>query len=65
MSAGRLCRREVQVASLGESVRAVAQRMREQNVGTVVVLDEARPAAGILTDRDLALRVLARTRTRR
>jgi CBS domain-containing protein len=59
MSAGRICRREVQVAGLGESVRAVAQRMRERNVGTVVVKDERGRPAGILTDRDLALRVIA------
>jgi CBS domain-containing protein len=59
MSVGRICRREVHVATLGESVRAVAQRMREHNVGTVVVKDERGRPAGILTDRDLALRVLA------
>jgi CBS domain-containing protein len=59
MSAGRICRREVHVASLGESVRAVAQRMKERNVGTVVVQDERGRPAGMLTDRDLALRVLA------
>lgn len=59
MSAGRICRREVFVAGLGESVRAIAQRMREENVGTVVVRDERGRPAGILTDRDLTLRVLA------
>ncbi len=59
MSAGRICRREVYVASLGESVRAVAQRMREHNVGTVVVKDESGCPTGILTDRDLAVRVVA------
>jgi CBS domain-containing protein len=59
MSAGRICRREVHVAGLGESVRAVAQRMRELNVGTVVVKDERGRPAGILTDRDLAVRVIA------
>jgi CBS domain-containing protein len=59
MSVGKVCRREVQVAGLGECVRAVAQRMREANVGTVVVQDERGRPAGILTDRDLALRVIA------
>ena len=59
MSVGSLCRREVHVAGLGESVRAVAQRMREHNVGTVVVRDEKERPAGILTDRDLVLRVMA------
>jgi len=62
MSAGRICRREVHTAALGESVRAVAKRMREVNVGTVVVMDERGRPAGILTDRDLAMRVIAEER---
>jgi CBS domain-containing protein len=62
MSAGSICRRDVYVAGLGESVRAVAQRMREHNVGTVVVRDEKDRPAGILTDRDLVMRVMAEDR---
>ncbi len=59
MSAGSICRREVLVAGLGESARTAAQRMREHNVGTLVVRDENGRPAGILTDRDLVLRVMA------
>jgi CBS domain-containing protein len=42
-----------------ESVRAVAKRMGEYRVGTVVVVDDARRPIGILTDRDIALRCVA------
>ena len=46
------------VAELDESAAAAAQRMRDFRVGCVVVVRNARPV-GILTDRDLALRVVA------
>ncbi len=59
MSVGRLCTRCVDLADLEESVQAAAQRMLERNVGTLVVLNIVRRPIGILTDRDLALRVLA------
>lgn len=62
MSIGRICRREVHVASTTESARAVAERMREHNVGTMVVLDERKRPAGVVTDRDLVLRVMAEGR---
>jgi CBS domain-containing protein len=41
-----------------ESVRAVAELMRECNVGSVVVVEAGRPV-GFVTDRDLTLSVLA------
>ncbi len=37
-----------------ETVAAVAARMRDHNVGTVVIVEDRRPI-GIVTDRDLAL----------
>jgi CBS domain-containing protein len=40
------------------SVRAVAQMMRERNVGSVVLLERGRPV-GFITDRDVALSVVA------
>jgi CBS domain-containing protein len=46
------------VAELGESAATAARRMRDYRVGCVVVVREARPV-GIITDRDLALRVVA------
>ncbi len=46
------------VAELNESAAMAARRMRDFRVGCVVVVRNARPV-GILTDRDLAIRVVA------
>jgi CBS domain-containing protein len=54
--------RSVQVASPEETVRAVTERMAEAGVGTVVVLGGDGRPAGILTDRDVALRCVAQRR---
>jgi CBS domain-containing protein len=40
------------------TVREIAEMMRERNVGSVVLIEEHRPV-GFLTDRDLAVSVLA------
>jgi len=58
MSVGKICSREVHLAEFRESVQTAAERMLERNVGTLVVLDGERRPVGMLTDRDLALRVL-------
>jgi CBS domain-containing protein len=63
MKAGELCTRTVVTAELGESVIDAARRMTDHDVGTLVVVDQrdgvARPV-GIVTDRDLVTRALAR-----
>lgn len=59
MSVGRICVREVNVASPEESVQVIARRMADRRVGTLIVLDDAKRPCGLLTDRDLVLRVLA------
>ena len=41
------------------SVRAAAESMRKEGVGCLVVEDETHAPVGIVTDRDLALRVVA------
>jgi CBS domain-containing protein len=59
---GEICNREVVFARPNESVRSAALLMREHHVGSLVVVDEAggRPIpAGILTDRDIAVGVVA------
>jgi CBS domain-containing protein len=58
MSVGKVCVRTVVTARPEESVTAAAKRMRQYNVGTLVVVDRQHPV-GILTDRDLVLRILA------
>jgi CBS domain-containing protein len=45
-----------------ESVSAAARRMADRGVGTLVVLNSAGAPAGLVTDRDLVLRVLAASR---
>jgi CBS domain-containing protein len=59
MSVGRICCREVNLAGPDESVRAAAQRMGKTGVGTLIVLDARRRPIGIVTDRDLVVRVTA------
>jgi CBS domain-containing protein len=45
----------------GESVSAAARAMKQHGVGTVLVLVGGRPS-GLLTDRDITVRVLAEDR---
>ncbi|MBX6313776.1 MAG: CBS domain-containing protein, partial [Isosphaeraceae bacterium] len=59
MSVGRICTRYVDLADAKETVQAAARRMLERKVGTLVILDAAKVPVGLLTDRDLVLRVLA------
>ncbi|MGE3776603.1 MAG: CBS domain-containing protein [Pirellulaceae bacterium] len=60
MSVGRLCVREVDVAHRDESVWHGAERMHQRSVGTLVVVDSDRRPVGIVTDRDLVERVIAK-----
>ena len=46
-------------AQLEESVRSVAERMRQRSVGALVVLNTSNTVVGIVTDRDLVVRALA------
>ncbi len=59
MSVGRICTRVVDLADPEETVQAAAQRMWERKVGTLVILNPAKEPVGLLTDRDLVVRVLA------
>jgi CBS domain-containing protein len=63
MSVGRICQRDVFFAEPHENVLAAAQRMREHNVGTLVVLNNARKPLGVLTDRDIVAQVVAENRS--
>jgi CBS domain-containing protein len=48
----------VVTADAGDSLRAVGELMRDRNVGSVVITEHQR-AVGVITDRDLALAVVA------
>lgn len=54
------CRRDPCTALADESVREAARRMEERGVGSLVVVDDARRPIGMVTDRDITLRVLLR-----
>jgi CBS domain-containing protein len=58
MSLERFTRKEVVVARPEESAADVALKMENEHVGAVVIVDLGRPI-GIITDRDLALRLVA------
>ena len=62
MAVGRICVREVDLAEISESAQVAAQRMHDRNVGTLVVANAERKPIGIITDRDLAVRVVAKGR---
>ena len=63
MNAGEICSRDVVVCSGSDTVLEAAVLMREQHTGDVVVVEE-RPHGpipiGILTDRDVAVGVVAK-----
>lgn len=59
MFARDICVRNVDTATRDESVQAAAERMHTRNVGTLVVVNDREEPIGMITDRDLALRVVA------
>jgi CBS domain-containing protein len=61
MSVGHVCVRTVVTVRPEESVTAAAQRVWQYNVGTLVVVD-GKHLVGMITDRDLVVRVLATER---
>jgi CBS domain-containing protein len=62
MSVGRICIREVDTANPDETVAVAAERMHQRAVGTLIVVDNRDQVVGIVTDRDLVSRALAKGR---
>ena len=60
MSVGRICVRTVDLADLDETAQVAGSRMNTRNVGTLVVIDDQQSPVGIITDRDLAIRVVGK-----
>lgn len=60
MTVGSICVRQVDTVTPDESVAVAAERMHQRAVGTLVVVNGASQVIGIITDRDLVSRVLAR-----
>lgn len=59
MTVGKACTRIVVTARPDETVQEIAKRMAQYDVGTLIVVEAHKPV-GIITDRDLVLRVMAR-----
>jgi CBS domain-containing protein len=61
MKAGDLCKRQVVTATPATPLSELSQLMRTHHVGSVVVLAEGsgRRPAGIVTDRDIVIEVVA------
>jgi len=57
MSLGNLCRRNIVIVKSGTMVKDVTQTMEERNIGCVVV-NGTKDVFGIVTDRDILLRVV-------
>jgi CBS domain-containing protein len=60
MSIGRICIRDVDTVGPRESVLDAARRMHERQVGTLVVVDDQAHPMGLVTDRDIVTRSVAR-----
>jgi len=64
MAIGEICSREVVICSRTTSIEAAADLMRRHHVGALVVVDERadgrRVPVGIVTDRDIAVGVVAK-----
>jgi CBS domain-containing protein len=59
MSLERLCSKIVVTISPDATVLEAAKLMQSKHIGCLVVIDDSRPV-GILTDRDIVLKVVAR-----
>ncbi|PZP93916.1 MAG: CBS domain-containing protein [Variovorax paradoxus] len=63
LTAGGICTRSVTIASRNTSLDGAARLMRDNHVGSVVVVDEVgeqRIVVGLLTDRDIVTAVVAK-----
>lgn len=58
MTVKTIAREDVAVIAPDESVAAVVAAMEDRNVGSLVIVEDGRPI-GIVTDRDLVMKVLA------
>lgn len=62
MNCGDICRKEVVVVRKEDSIRQIAELMRGHDVGTVLVVmgeGNQRKPIGIITDRDIVIRIIA------
>jgi len=60
MCVGQICTRQVDTATSNELVSVVAERMHQRSVGTLIIVNQSSQVIGIVTDRDLVTRVIAK-----
>ncbi|MDH4059375.1 MAG: CBS domain-containing protein [Aquincola sp.] len=63
MNVGSICKRHIVTIDASDSLQQAASLMREHHVGALVVIEtsaDGQRVAGVVTDRDLAIEVLAR-----
>ena len=60
MSVGPICTRDVDLVESEDLVQVAGERMLACKVGTLLILDDESRPAGIVTDRDLVTRVIAK-----
>jgi CBS domain-containing protein len=54
-----IMKRDVECLSVHDTVQAAAKRMREQNVGFLPICSTTNKVLGVITDRDIVIRVVA------
>ncbi len=63
MNISEICNKEVCTINKNESIKQAAKIMKEKNIGSLVILDDAKESqqcpVGILTDRDIAIKAVA------
>ncbi len=59
MRCQEIMKQDLECISPRDSVEEAAQRMRDENIGFLPVCDESKKVLGTLTDRDIAVRVVA------
>jgi CBS-domain-containing membrane protein len=52
-------KRDVECARKNDTVKAAAKKMRDENIGFLPICEDGMRVLGTITDRDLAIRVLA------
>ncbi len=62
MTCEELMKRDVECLSPSDDAEEAARRMRDENIGFLPVCDQSRKVLGVVTDRDIAVRLVAEGR---
>jgi CBS domain-containing protein len=59
MTIGKIANRKVVTLSIDKTILDVAKLMKESNVGDVIIVNDESQPVGIITDRDIAIKIVA------